>query len=87
MGWHRLSARLKATAIPVAGRIVAIADTFDAITSDRPYRRSRSVHVALATIREEANYHFEPRLVAALERIVLAEPDYAAPSSTDANCA
>jgi putative two-component system response regulator len=78
---------LKSTAIPVAGRIVAIADTFDAITSDRPYRRSRSVQVAIAAIREETNRHFEPRLVAALERIVLAEPDYAEASSADANCA
>ena len=78
---------LKATGIPVAGRIVAVADTFDAITSDRPYRRARPVHVAMASIREETNRHFEPRLVEALERIVIAEPDYAEASSTSANCA
>jgi len=78
---------LKGTGIPLAGRIVAIADTFDAITSDRPYRRARPVHVAMASIREEAKRHFEPRLVEALERIVIAEPDYAEPSSTSANCA
>ena len=41
----------------------------------------------MASIREEANRHFEPRLVEALERIVIAEPDYAEPSSTSANCA
>ena len=78
---------LKATGIPVAGRIVAVADTFDAMTSDRPYRSARPVHVAMASIRQEANLHFEPRLVEALERIVLAEPNYADPSSTSANCA
>ena len=78
---------LQGTAIPVAGRIVGIADAFDAITSDRPYRHARPVHVAMISIREDANRHFEPRLVEALDRIVLAEPDYAEPSSSSANCA
>ncbi len=78
---------LKGVGVPLAGRIVAVADTFDAITSDRPYRVARSMRVAMVCIREEANRHFEPRLVEALERIVIAEPDYAEASNASANCA
>ena len=78
---------LQGPAIPLAGRIVAVADTFDAITSDRPYRHARSVRVAMERIRVEADRHFEPRLIEALERIVAAEPDYAERSSSSASCA
>ena len=78
---------LKGPAIPLAGRIVAVADTFDAITSDRPYRHARSVRVAMERIRVEADRHFEPRLIEALERIVAAEPDYSERSSSSASCA
>jgi putative two-component system response regulator len=59
--------------IPAAGRIVAVADAFDAITNDRPYRAARSVSVALASLREFAGIHFEARLIDALEAIVLDE--------------
>ena len=65
---------LKGDAIPVAGRIVAVADTFDAITNDRPYRHARSPRVALQVIREEFDRQLEGRLIEALERILAAEP-------------
>jgi putative two-component system response regulator len=65
---------LKGTAIPVAGRIVAVADAFDAITNSRPYRPARSVAVALGLLREGADRQFEGRLVDAVERMVAAEP-------------
>lgn len=57
--------------IPAAGRIVAVADAFDAITNDRSYRPARPRHVALGIIREHANRHYEARLVDALERLML----------------
>lgn len=61
--------------IPLAGRIVAVADTFDAITNSRPYREGRGVEVALAIIRDESARHYEPRLIEALES-TLAAPTF-----------
>ena len=57
---------LKDHDIPVAGRIVAVADAFDAITNDRPYRPARPVSVAIQELRQYAGVHYEPRLVEAL---------------------
>lgn len=48
--------------IPLAARIFAFADVFDALTSDRPYRRAWSKEFALDYIRREAGIHFDPRL-------------------------
>jgi putative two-component system response regulator len=64
---------LKGSAIPLAGRIVAVVDAFDAITNHRPYRAARSVQVAMAVLREQSDRHYEGRLIEALERIVSAE--------------
>ncbi|WP_334154829.1 HD-GYP domain-containing protein [Tepidimonas sp.] len=50
-------------AIPKAGRIVALADVFDALTSVRPYKRAWPVKEAVALLREQRGRHFEPRLV------------------------
>ena len=60
--------------IPLAGRIVAVVDAFDAITNHRPYRAARPVHVAMQVLREESDRQYEGRLIEALERIVSAEP-------------
>jgi putative two-component system response regulator len=49
--------------IPLAGRIVAIADVFDALTSDRPYKRAWTVDEAMALIEKGAGEHFDPTLV------------------------
>jgi putative two-component system response regulator len=62
--------------IPAVGRIVAVADAFDAITNDRPYRPARSVAVAIRALREFAGLHYEGRLVDALEQIVTADGSY-----------
>jgi putative two-component system response regulator len=51
--------------IPVAGRIVAIADVFDALTHDRPYKPAWSVGKAVAQIVGQSGRQFEPRIVAA----------------------
>jgi HD-GYP domain-containing protein (c-di-GMP phosphodiesterase class II) len=65
----------------IAGRIVAVADAFDAMTSDRPYRVARSVDQAITTLRLEYDRQFEGRLLDALEMIVRTDADYAVPSS------
>jgi putative two-component system response regulator len=54
---------LQGEAIPLASRIVALADVFDALTSVRPYKRAWSVDEALAHIQSQAGQHFDPRLV------------------------
>lgn len=51
--------------IPLAGRIVAVADVFDALTSWRPYKDPWPEQEAVAYIRENAGKHFDPALVAA----------------------
>ena len=59
---------LRGEAIPLYGRIVAIADVFDALTSTRPYKRSWSVEEALAHMREQSGLHFDPALLDAFIR-------------------
>ena len=55
--------------IPLAARIVSVADALDALTSDRPYRPARSLIAALAEINEHAGTQFCPDVVAALGRL------------------
>jgi putative nucleotidyltransferase with HDIG domain len=60
--------------IPLPARVVLVADAFDALTSDRPYRRARPLPVALQEIRKHAGSQFCPRVVAALEDLYRDEP-------------
>ena len=53
--------------IPISARIVTVADTFDAITNDRPYRKGRSFEEALAEINRMSGKQFDPSIVRALE--------------------
>jgi putative two-component system response regulator len=55
---------LRGEDIPLEGRIVAIADVFDALTSKRPYKEAWPVEQALQALREGAGSHFDPALVA-----------------------
>jgi len=57
---------LKGKAIPLSGRIVAVADVFDAIISPRPYRKARSIEEAIEVIENGAGTQFDPRVVDAL---------------------
>jgi HD-GYP domain-containing protein (c-di-GMP phosphodiesterase class II) len=57
---------LKAEAIPIEARIVAVADTYDALTSDRPYRKAASHVEAKRVMREEAGVRLDANAVAAL---------------------
>ena len=54
---------LSGTDIPKVGRIVAIVDVFDALTSVRPYKTAWTVEKSLELIRAEAGRHFDPELV------------------------
>jgi putative nucleotidyltransferase with HDIG domain len=54
---------LKEEYIPIAARIFAIADVWDAITSDRPYRKGWTKEKALAHIKQQSGKHFDPRVV------------------------
>lgn len=57
--------RLAGTEIPVPGRIVALADVFDALTSDRPYKAAWPIDAAIDLVRSESGKHFDPELVGA----------------------
>lgn len=46
--------------IPLSGRIVAVADVFDALTSERPYKKAWSVDRACTLLREGRGFHFDP---------------------------
>lgn len=54
---------LKGKNIPLSARIVAIADVFDALTSERPYKKAWSEEKAINLLQEEAGQHFDPELV------------------------
>ncbi len=56
-------AGLKEEAIPLVGRIVAVADVFDALMSERPYKKAWPLEKALDTLRQSAGQHFDPVLV------------------------
>ncbi|MBB1342725.1 MAG: putative two-component system response regulator [Pseudoalteromonas rhizosphaerae] len=58
---------LKGEEISIEGRIVAIADVFDALTSKRPYKQAWSVDEAISHMREQAGKHFDPQLIALFE--------------------
>ena len=53
---------LKGEEIPLVGRIVALADVFDALTSERPFKPAWPIENAIAYVREQAGKHFDPRL-------------------------
>ena len=61
---------LKGGEIPLTARIFAIVDVWDAITSDRPYRRAWSHEKALAHIQKDAGQHFDPHVVEAFSQLI-----------------
>jgi HD-GYP domain-containing protein (c-di-GMP phosphodiesterase class II) len=60
--------------IPLPARIVLVADAFDALTSDRPYRGSRPAPAALDELRAHSGTQFCPRVVEAMEQLWREEP-------------
>lgn len=60
---------LKGQQIPLGARIFSIADTLDAITSDRPYRPARSLAVARKEIQDWSGRQFDPEVVAVFQKM------------------
>lgn len=58
---------LAGEAIPLAARLMAVADVYDALISARPYKKAMTHEEALAFIREGSGSHFDPHVVQALE--------------------
>ncbi|MEZ0395559.1 MAG: GAF domain-containing protein [Anaerolineales bacterium] len=54
---------LKGEQIPLAARIFAVVDVWDALTSDRPYRKAWTTEAAIAYLKENAGKQFDPRIV------------------------
>ncbi len=55
--------QLKGNSIPISGRIVAIADTFDALTSKRPYKDPYPPEITYDILKEERGKHFDPEIL------------------------
>ncbi len=64
---------LAAAAIPLGARVVAVADVFDALTSERPYRAALTRDAVLAHLAAEAAHTLDPDVVAALLGILRAD--------------
>ena len=55
--------------IPIEGRIVAVADVFDALTHERPYKKAWPVEQALAEIQKQSGCQFDPSVVEAFMQV------------------
>ncbi len=60
--------QLKGQDIPLDGRIVAIADVFDALTSERPYKKAWAIDDAVTFLHDNSGSHFDPECLAAFFR-------------------
>jgi HD-GYP domain-containing protein (c-di-GMP phosphodiesterase class II) len=60
---------LAGTEIPLSARVFAVADTLDALTTTRPYRRASSFARARAIITRDSGTHFDPEIIAAYESL------------------
>ncbi|QOY94526.1 HD domain-containing protein [Massilia sp. UMI-21] len=69
---------LKGADIPLNARIIAVADTYDSITSSRAYRAGRSHEVAMAEIARVAGTQLDPAIVRVLEEVCALEPEWIA---------
>ncbi len=73
--------KLKGNDIPFFARIVAVADVYDALTSERSYRKAWTHVKAMAYLKENKETHFDPQCVDAWEQLCLRNPDvYICPS-------
>jgi response regulator RpfG family c-di-GMP phosphodiesterase len=61
---------LKGEDIPIEGRILAVVDTFDAIISDRPYRKGRNIETAIKEIKDNSGTQFDPVIVEAFLKTI-----------------
>ena len=65
---------LGSESIPIEARIVAVADTYDALTSDRPYRKARTPAEARRVVMEEAGRRLDAKVVSAMFAALEAAP-------------
>jgi HD-GYP domain-containing protein (c-di-GMP phosphodiesterase class II) len=61
---------LKDKEIPITARIFAVVDVYDALTSDRPYRKAWSAEKTLDYIREQSGKHFDPEVVEIFLKVI-----------------
>ena len=61
---------LKGMSIPFGSRIIAVADAYCAMTTDRPYRKAMEPEKALEILREEASHKWDPDVVNALAEVI-----------------
>jgi putative two-component system response regulator len=66
--------RLSGADIPLSGRIVAVADVFDALTHERPYKQAWSIEHAIAEMRSLRAQHFDPEIIDVFADLVEADP-------------
>jgi putative nucleotidyltransferase with HDIG domain len=78
-GYHGLTG----PEIPVGARVIAVADTFDAIVSDRPYRRAKSHVEAINVIRQETGRQFDPEVVEEFLKLYAVAPPDVGPEDED----
>jgi len=67
--------RLAGEAIPIGARILAVADAFDAMTSDRPYREGMAVERAAGILRDGGGFQWDARIVEAFLAVLAARPE------------
>jgi HD-GYP domain-containing protein (c-di-GMP phosphodiesterase class II) len=67
--------RISGEDIPLGARILAVADSFDAMTSDRPYREGMPVERAVAILEEGSGVQWDPKVVEAFVAVVANRPD------------
>ncbi len=63
---------LKEDAIPLSARIFAVVDVFDALISDRPYRKAMPYETVLSYLREQSGKHFDPKVVETFMQVLKA---------------
>jgi diguanylate cyclase (GGDEF)-like protein/putative nucleotidyltransferase with HDIG domain len=66
---------LSGNKIPLGARIIAVADAYDTITSDRTYKKARAAADALAELERCANAQFDPKIVSAFIRVMQSMPN------------
>ncbi len=75
--------RLAGEDIAVSARVVCVADVFDALTTDRPYRRAFTWDEALSMMRKDVGTMFDPDLFPRFERIMRSSSVYSLPSAAN----
>ena len=76
--------RLKGEEIPLGSRLIAVADSYDALTSDRPYRTARTHDEAVAELHRCAGAQFDPQVVHAFYEAFQQMSDYFTNSAASA---